>query len=157
MKSLLRLVLKLLKSDYHFFRQRSDLTIFHHSHYGGLFQKLGTVVSENVQFAKMFGFEQIDPLLIEIFGDCFTEALAVPPKQTSEASTQANNAVESTHSWSSPHLPIEPPPLEAPSSLITTAGQYFSFPNQTPPQFASSGQPMMAAPFFDHDCSFRLL
>jgi hypothetical protein len=113
-------------------------------------------VSENVQFAKMFGFEQIDPFLVEIFGDCFTETLAVPTKETAEAGTQMNGAPAAPHPWAPAQIPPEPPCL-----MTTAAGQYFAFPNQTPPQFVSAGQPMLSAPFFDNDFgsggSFRLL
>uniref|UniRef100_A0A914UN71 Uncharacterized protein n=1 Tax=Plectus sambesii TaxID=2011161 RepID=A0A914UN71_9BILA len=108
--------------------------------------RIGTIVMENVQFAKMFGFEQIDPLLMEIFGDCFTE-VPVPSKQTTDAGTQINETVP-PHPWATAQLPLEPP---------STAAPYFSFPNHTPPQFPSAPQPIIGAPFFDHDCNFRLL
>jgi hypothetical protein len=54
--------------------------------------KLSSVISENVQFAKMFGCEILDPFLIEIFVDFYTETIPAPTRERNHASTQTTAA-----------------------------------------------------------------
>ncbi|VDM44910.1 unnamed protein product [Toxocara canis] len=76
--------------------------------------KVSSLLGENVQFAKMFGCQTIDPLLIEIFVDSPSEVIPSPTcKEKTDVSTQTF-AVQLTS-------PLTPPPTASlPYATVTS-------------------------------------
>lgn len=73
-------------------------------------------MGENIQFAKMFGSQAIDPLLIEIFIDSPIETIpSTNPKTRVDVSTQTFLPI--------PNSPLTPPPTVLPCTSVPTTPQ----------------------------------
>uniref|UniRef100_F1L3U8 Nuclear hormone receptor family member nhr-31 n=1 Tax=Ascaris suum TaxID=6253 RepID=F1L3U8_ASCSU len=77
--------------------------------------KVSSLLGENVQFAKMFGCQTIDPLLIEIFVDSPSEVIPSPTcKEKSDVSTQTFVAQATS--------PLSPQPTVSLPNVVSAAG-----------------------------------
>ncbi|VDD90451.1 unnamed protein product [Enterobius vermicularis] len=78
--------------------------------------KVSSLMGENIQFAKMFGSQAIDPLLIEIFIDSPIETIpSTNPKTRVDVSTQTFLPI--------PNSPLTPPPTVLPCTSVPTTPQ----------------------------------
>lgn len=146
--------------------------------------KLSSVISENVQFAKMFGCEIVDPFLVEIFVDYYTETIPAAGREKANASTQTNGGcINGAHTSSPLSLAnintnatggggLISPPIYSPYLAYPPTHQNYHFSQSTPPTPLSTtyssicfSSPNYASPttsaFFDTDVTvngnFRLL
>ncbi|MFH4973413.1 hypothetical protein AB6A40_000122 [Gnathostoma spinigerum] len=95
--------------------------------------KLSSLMAENVQFAKMFGVQTVDPLLTKIFIESdVKEVSASSFKEKTEVSTQTEGRLDSHTAPDSPQATLLPTALCIPEPFLPDATFRNGYPSHAP-------------------------